>query len=56
MQKIWLGGIFGEAVGDALGLPVQFMEREDLMEDPITGMIESDIYQTPAGTWSDKAG
>jgi len=38
MRNYWLDGIMGVAVGDALGLPVQFMNREALRENPVTGM------------------
>ena len=29
-NKMWLNGIMGVVVGDALGLPVQFKWREEL--------------------------
>ncbi len=51
--NVWLDGIMGLAVGDALGLPVQFMSREELAEAPVTGMLPCDLYDSPIGTWSD---
>jgi len=30
INKRILGGLFGVAVGDALGVPVEFVSREDL--------------------------
>lgn len=46
-------GIFGLAVGDALGLPVEFKSREALISDPVTGMRGYGTYNQPPGTWSD---
>ena len=31
--------IIGHAVGDALGVPVEFCEREELVENPVTDMM-----------------
>jgi len=45
--------LFGVAVGDALGVPVEFSKREDLKADPVTGMREYGVHHQPAGTWSD---
>ncbi len=53
MKNYWLDGIMGVAVGDALGLPVQFMSREELVLNPVTGMRPCDLYLSPIGTWSD---
>ena len=46
-------GILGLAVGDALGLPVEFKSREALISDPVTGMRGYGTYNQPPGTWSD---
>ena len=48
-----LNGIMGSAVADALGVPVEFMERESLMKDPVVDMRSYGTYNQPAGTWSD---
>lgn len=45
--------IFGHAVGDALGVPVEFLEREYLSGNPVTDMIGFGTHNKPAGTWSD---
>jgi len=45
--------LFGVAVGDALGLPVQFNKREDLKESPVKNMIGYGTFNKPPGTWSD---
>lgn len=45
--------LFGVAVGDALGVPVEFKSRDYLMENPITDMTGFGTYCLPPGTWSD---
>ena len=51
MRNIWLDGIMGVVVGDALGLPVQFLEREELDANPVTDMIGYRTFNLPEGTW-----
>ncbi|WP_405293434.1 ADP-ribosylglycohydrolase family protein [Methanobrevibacter sp.] len=46
-------GIIGFVVGDALGVPVEFHDREDLEKNPVVGMKSYGTYNMPAGTWSD---
>ncbi|MHC1770500.1 MAG: ADP-ribosylglycohydrolase family protein [Flexilinea sp.] len=48
-----LDGIMGLCVGDALGVPVEFTDREIRNADPVTGMRGKGTYNLPAGTWSD---
>lgn len=45
--------LFGVAVGDALGLPVQFKSREYLKLNPVSEMIGYGTFNLPPGTWSD---
>ena len=45
--------MIGHAVGDALGVPVEFCAREELDETPVTDMIGFGSYPVPAGAWSD---
>ena len=52
-RNVWLDGIMGVATGDALGLPVQFRRREELVDNPVVDMTRDHIYLAPAGTWSD---
>jgi ADP-ribosylglycohydrolase len=47
------GGILGLAVGDALGVPVEFQSREELRKNPVTDMRGYGTYNQPPGTWSD---
>ncbi len=48
-----LNGILGLAIGDAMGVPLEFMPREKLLEDPVTEMKEFGSHNMPKGTWSD---
>lgn len=45
--------ILGHAVGDALGVPVEFCSREELDSDPVTDMRGWGSYPVPEGCWSD---
>jgi ADP-ribosylglycohydrolase len=46
-------GIFGLCVGDALGVPVEFMSREKIQYNPVTDMIGYGTFNLPPGSWSD---
>ena len=52
-KNIWLESVMGVVVGDALGMPVQFLGREALKKRPIEKMEGYGTYNKPAGTWSD---
>ena len=45
--------LLGTAVADALGVPVEFVPRSVLKENPVTEMQEFGTYNMPKGTWSD---
>ena len=45
--------MIGHAVGDALGVPVEFRDREELDAIPVTDMKGFGTYLYPAGCWSD---
>jgi len=45
--------LLGVAVGDAVGVPVEFKSRGDLSNDPVTGMRGYGSHRQPPGTWSD---
>lgn len=45
--------ILGMAVGDALGVPVEFMSRQELKKDPVISMRAYGTHGQPIGTWSD---
>ena len=46
-------GIIGFVVGDALGVPVEFMNRISLQKNLIKEMIGYGSHNVPEGTWSD---
>ncbi len=45
--------LFGVAVGDALGVPVEFKSRDFLKQNPVTDMVGYGTHNQPPGTWSD---
>lgn len=47
------GSIWGLIIGDALGVPVEFKDRESLRTHPVTDMREYGTHHQPKGTWSD---
>jgi ADP-ribosylglycohydrolase len=48
-----LGGLWGSLVGDALGVPVEFINRETVQHYPVTDMRGYGTHDQPPGTWSD---
>jgi ADP-ribosyl-[dinitrogen reductase] hydrolase len=45
--------LLGAAIGDVLGVPVEFQGRSARKADPVTGMRAYGTHHQPAGTWSD---
>lgn len=45
--------VLGLAVGDALGVPVEFLTRTHLNTNPVIDMRGHGTHDQPAGTWSD---
>jgi len=52
-QDAIIGGIMGVVIGDALGLPVQFMTKTEIEKSPITGMTGGGAFGLEPGAWSD---
>ena len=52
MSKI-KDSLFGFAIGDAIGVPIEFESRNKLMNNPVTSMLGYGSYDVPEGTWSD---
>lgn len=55
-KNVWIDGMMGLVVGDALGVPVQFFSRKEIKSRPeglVTGMEAGGVYKMPKGTWSD---
>ena len=53
MKDCYLRGMMGLVVGDALGVPVEFLTRQQLANRPVDRMLEGGFHEQPAGTWSD---
>lgn len=45
--------IIGMAVGDAVGVPYEFIYKDDMKLNPCTDMIGYGTHEQPKGTWSD---
>lgn len=45
--------LFGVAIGDALGVPVEFISRDELIDNPVIDMLGYGTHNQPPGTWSD---
>lgn len=52
-MKLIKDALFGLAVGDALGVPVEFESRYVLEQHPVTDMVGYGTHNQPPGTWSD---
>lgn len=53
MHNSVLNGIIGLCVADALGVPVEFVSRDALKENPVQNMQGYGTHNQPHGTWSD---
>ena len=51
--EIVMSGMLGLVVGDALGVPVEFVRREIIKKNPVNDLIGYGTYNMPPGTWSD---
>lgn len=50
MKSKLRSAILGLAIGDALGVPVEFQSREDLRLNPVVDMRGYGTYNQPEGT------
>lgn len=48
-----LSGVYGFAIGDALGFPVNFFSKEELSKNPVKGISAHTLLNVPTGAWSD---
>lgn len=53
INNVVMASIVGFAVGDALGVPVEFISRNQLKKNPVKDMIGFGTHNQVAGTWSD---
>jgi len=52
-KSVYKAILFGVAVGDAIGVPVEFKSRESIAQNPVTEMIGYQTHNQPPGTFSD---
>lgn len=52
-KHIYKDLLLGVAVGDALGVPVEFESRETISQNPVADMTGYGTYDLPPGTFSD---
>ena len=52
-KNIWLDGMLGVIVGDALGCPVEFCNRRERKMDPVVDMRGYGTFNLPKGSWTD---
>lgn len=45
--------LYGFAIGDAMGVPIEFITREKLLKNPVTKMLGYGSHDVPEGCWSD---
>lgn len=53
LQTAIRSALLGLAVGDALGVPVEFRSRASIAANPVTDMRGYGTHNQPPGTWSD---
>ena len=53
IEYLIINSLFGFAIGDALGLPVEFYQRKSLDKHPIDTFLGNLQHNVPKGTWSD---
>lgn len=53
MENKYQAGMLGFAIGDALGVPVEFQSRNTLEAHPVQDMRSFGTHLVPEGTWSD---
>lgn len=46
-------GLIAFAIGDAMGVPIEFSTREKCLKKPLTEMVGFGTHMVPAGAWSD---
>ena len=49
----FIDALIGHAIGDAMGVPIEFESRDILLKRPVTKMIGYGSHDVPKGTWSD---
>ena len=52
MKKV-IDGLLGFAIGDAMGVPIEYSIREKCLKNPVMEMLGNGSHNVPAGSWSD---
>ncbi|MDD4406716.1 MAG: ADP-ribosylglycohydrolase family protein [Bacilli bacterium] len=52
-NSIIKASLYGFAIGDAMGVPIEFITREKLLKNPVTKMLGYGSHDVPEGCWSD---
>ena len=53
LENIVKSVVLGHAIADALGVPVEFCDRSEVDDNPVTDMMGYGTYDYPEGSWSD---
>ena len=53
LNNVVMASIVGFAIGDAVGVPVEFVSREELNKNPVKDIRGKGTHNQKAGTWSD---
>ena len=53
MKLKYIDGLMGFVIGDAMGVPLEFKSRKELLDQPVTKMTGFGTHNQPEGTWSD---
>ena len=53
MSILTKASVLGFVIGDTMGVPVEFLSREELAHNPVTSMLGFGSHHVEAGTWSD---
>lgn len=53
MKNIAKDMLLGVAISDALGVPYEFLDRQDMETSPAKDMVGYGTHEQPPGTWSD---
>lgn len=49
----FMGGLIGAFVGDAVGVPYEFISRRNMRKKPCVDMVGYGTHMQPRGSWSD---
>lgn len=53
LEKVFEDALLGFSMGDAFGLPFEFLDRKKVREISVDNIMSGGYHKMPAGTWSD---